>query len=167
MNNLMRSIMEASNYAVLLLLTISFWIKCRIKKPMSFSREHIEQVRQPDGGKVKLPVVNGVWGQLWVILSAYLHTSVQLFGLFVCFCLWVHSGYRLCVSFGNAASQIGCQLQQWVTQSFTLDSVCCHLDLTAKHSVMCAFSFVCPHCGFVFPIWPFHWSVLHLCASAT
>lgn len=27
---------------------------------MSFSREHTEQVRQPDGGKVKLPVVISV-----------------------------------------------------------------------------------------------------------
>lgn len=123
--------------------------------------------------KSNSPVVgNSVWRQVWVISSADLHTFKTVHcSLFVCICvcLWVHPSINsACVSFGNADSQIGSQLQQWVTQSLALDSIRCHLDNTATHCEVWARACAVLVCVFVAFISHFRISLifLHLCARS-
>lgn len=121
--------------------------------------------------KSNSPVVgNSVWRQVWVIPSADLHTFKTVHcSLFVCICvcLWVHPCINsACVSFGNADSQIGSQLQQWVTQSLALDSIRCHLDNTATHCEVWARAcvvLVCVFLGFHFTFQDFINIVGSLC----
>lgn len=85
------------------------------------------------------------------------YTPLKLF-IAVCLCVFVcvcvHPCINsACVSFGNADSQIGSQLQQWATQSLALDSIRCHLDNTATHCEVWARAcavLVCVFVGFHF-----------------
>lgn len=112
------------------------------KMGMWLSGELSGRVRQPGGGKVKLPLVKCVWRLVWLISSADLYTFWKHSALTcLCVCVRVRVPVWVCACgllnlcarapFGNADRQTGSQLWRWLTQSPSTRYLS---DKTKRHS---------------------------------